>query len=113
MYLGYDSPYISDFPPLLNIPISINKVTFVNLYKIEYKLNGSYNLDGEPEHLCDIEDTENIQYFDMYALPEFPSLDAGENSSDGEVNESVSEIGEKSIIYLSPQVHIDITVYQI
>ena len=49
----------------------------------------------------------------MYALPEFPSLDAGENSSDGEVNESVSEIGEKSIIYLSPQVHIDITVYQI
>ena len=55
------------------MPLSINKGTFVNDKK-EDRFNKVYDSDGEPGPFYDIEDLEDTQYFDEYALFDFSSL---------------------------------------
>ena len=46
-----------------------------------------------------MEDIEDTQYSDEYALPDVAPLDAGENYSNGEGNEYVAEVWDKSDKY--------------
>ena len=43
-----------------------------------------------------MEDLEDTQYFDEYALPGVFPLDAGKNISDYEGNEYIAKVGDKS-----------------
>ena len=50
-----------------------------NLRKLQKKdcFNKVYDSDGEPGLFCDMEDLEDTQYFDEYALPDDSPPDAG------------------------------------
>ena len=52
-----------------------------------------------------MEDLEDTQYFDEDSLPDGVPLNYGGNSSNEEVNESVTEGRYKSNNYSSPPVH--------
>ena len=89
----------------LNVPLSFNKQTFVN-FKYIYNFNKFYNSDGGPGLFCDMEDHEDTQDFDEYALTDVNPPGAGKNFSDYEDNEAVAELGEKSNTRSSHTVHI-------
>ena len=55
-----------------------------------------------------MEDLEDTQDFDDYALPDVSPPDAGKFFSDYEGNESVAEGGDNSNIYSSHTLHFDI-----
>ena len=81
-----------------------------NLHKWPKKkdrFNKVYDSDGGPGPFCDMEDLEDTQYFDDYALPDVSPPGAGK-ISDYEVNESVAEGGDKSNNDSSHTVHVDI-----
>ena len=50
--------------PLLNAPLSLNKVTFV-IHKKKDRLNKVYNSDGEPGPFYDMENLEVVEYLDV------------------------------------------------
>ena len=60
-----------------------------------------------------MEDIEDTQYFDDYALPGVVPPDAGKKIYDYEGNESVAEGGDKSNNDSSHTVHVDIPEYQV
>ena len=64
------------------------KVPSKNL-KIEDRFNKFYNSDGEPGTFYDMEDPEDTQDFEEYALSDVFSPDAGKILSDYEGNEYV------------------------
>ena len=55
-----------------------------------------------------MEDLEDTQYFNEYALPDIFTPDAGNFFSDYEVNESVAEGGGNSYDNSYHTVHVDI-----
>ena len=55
------------------MPLSLNKGTFVN-YQKEDRFNKFYDSDGDSGPFCDMEDLEDTQDFDKYALPYAPPL---------------------------------------
>ena len=56
------------------------------LQKKQDRLNKVYNSDGGPGPLCDMEDLEDTQYFDEYALPNILPPDPGKKISGYEGN---------------------------
>ena len=68
------------FPPVLNIPLSINKGTFT-IYKIKDCFGEVYDSFGEAGYFFYMEYLEDNQDSDEYALPAAVPLDAGENYS--------------------------------
>ena len=90
------------------VPLSLNKGNFIIYKKIEDRFNNVYNSDGEPRPFCDMEDIEDTQYFDEYALPDVSPPNSGKKISDYEGNESVAEGGDKSNNDSSHTVHVDI-----
>ena len=71
-------------------------------------LNKFYNSDGEPGHFCDMENIEDTQYFDDYALPDVFPHDADQKKTDYESNWSVPERGYKSNHDSCNTLHVDI-----
>ena len=59
--------------------LSLNKGTFV-IYRKDDRFNKVYDSDVEPGLLCDMEDIEDTQYYDDYALPDVPPPDAEKTS---------------------------------
>ena len=55
-----------------------------------------------------MEDLEDTQYFDDYALPDVSPTDAGKHFSDYEGKRPVAELGDKSNNYSYHTVHVDI-----
>ena len=65
------------------------------LQSIEDRFDESYNNDGEPGNVYDMEYHKKNQYFDKVSLPDDVPLDSGELPFDGEGNEYVLEGGDK------------------
>ena len=63
--------------------------------KKEDRFNKVYGGDGVPVPLFDMEDIEDTQLFDEYALPDAPPPDAGQHVSDYERNGSVIGVGDR------------------
>ena len=84
-----------------------------HLQKKEDRFNIVYNSDGEPGPFCDMEDLEDTQYFDEYALPDVPPPNSGKTISDYDGNESFAEGVDKSNNDSSHTVNVDIPLYQV
>ena len=70
------------------------------------RLNKVYDSDGEPGLFCDMEDLEDTQDIDKYAL--FDVLPPAYEKSDYEGNESVAGGGDRSNNDSSHTVYVDI-----
>ena len=90
------TPPKENVPPVVYIPISTQQRNLCNLHNIENRFEEGYDSDGEAGPLCDVDLLEGNEVFYEGDLPGVSPIDAGEKSSDNEVNESVFEGGNKS-----------------
>ena len=95
------------------MPLAINKGIFVNFKKEEDEFNKVHHSDGEPGPFYDIEDLEDTQYFDEYALTNVFPLDSGKTFSGYEGNEYFTKGRDKSCNDSSHIVHVDISQYHV